>query len=433
MIKMKSMVFVFAMTLLCSLAARAAEKELFGPEQFDVKERYGKENTYTRTVHASENRYLIKIQNGTTLSAGHTDLFELTVNGEKLIREDRYGFGFIACFVNLKKENIFVVKVKDDKPSGFRRPPLPPRSVTITVMPTNARIGTGSVGLTVWDQLDSLTNAIQKIKTPGGGALAFAAANLQNDISVRNEAMRKLSDLKDPSSLDFFRFMYKNVLDKPEVCGEAALAIGILQDVSFIPALMHGVLDPEERIRVPSARALSFYPEADTAKPLSEALTRLDMVRVNAVIRTIAAADWKPISTLISLAEGTELNVSATAIEILGTTHDPRAVDELLKLLAAPGKRNMRTIIMALGESRDSRAVEPLLAIAKDPVKRTGLEGALGSAFENLGDLRAIDPITEILKTPLIRSEFERLAGAYKKLKDKEAAGKSPEKPAGKP
>jgi HEAT repeat protein len=425
MIKIKPVVFVLAMTLFCSSVAMAAEKDLYGPEQFDVKERYGKDNKYTRTFQASEDLYLIKIRNG-ELNAGRTDFLEFAVNGEKLLKEDRYGFGFIACFVKLKKENTIEINVKDDKPSGFRRPPLPARFVTITVMTAPARIGTGSVGLAVWDQLKSLTAAVQKIKTPGGGALAFAAANMQNDLSVRTEAMRKLSDLKDPGAIDFFRFMYNNTLDNPEVCGEAALAIGVLQDVSFIPALMHGVFDPEERIRVPSARALSFYPEADTAKAFSEALTKLDTIRAAAVIRSIAVADWKPITTLISLAEGTDVTVSNTAVEILGTTRDPRAVEELLKLLMAPGKLDVRTIILALGESRDPRAMEPLLAIANDPVKRKGLEGALGSAFTSLGDQRGVAPITEMLKTPLTRSEFDRLADAYKKLKEKDAAAGKP-------
>jgi len=424
MAKIKSAVFVITMSLFCSLAAMAAEKDIYGPERFDVKERYGKDNKYTRSFQASEELYLIKIQNGEQ-PAGRTDFLEFTVNGEKILREDRYGFSFIASFVKLKKENTVEVNVKDDKPSGFRRPPLPPRSVTITVVSAPSRIGTGSVGLAVWDQLKNLIAAVQKIKTPGGGALAFAAANLQNELSVRTEAMRKLSDLKDPGALDFFRFMYNNFQDKPEVCGEAALAIGVLRDVSFIPALMHGVFDPEEKIRVPSARALSFYPEADTAKPLSEALTKLDTIRATAVIRSIAAADWKPVSTLISLAQGTDVNVSNTGVEILGTTRDPRAVDELLKFLAAPDKRDVRTIILALGESRDSRALEPLLAIATDPVKRKGLEGALGVAFTNLGDQRAVVPITEMLKTPLTRIEFERLVEAHKKLREKNpAAGK---------
>ena len=424
MIRIKSAAFLLAMTLLCSLAAMAAEKDIFGPEVFDVKERYGKENRYTRTFQASEDLYLIKIQNGEQVVAGRTDVLEFTVNGEKVLREDKYDFGAIACFVKLKKENTFEVNVKDDKPSGFRRPPLPPRSVTITVMPALARIGMGSVGLTSWDQLKSMTAVVQKIKTPGGGALAFAAANLQNELSVRTEAMRKLSDLKDSSALDFFRSMYNNFLDKSDVRGEAALAIGVLQDVSFIPELMHGVFDSEEKIRVPSARALSFYPEADTTKPLSEALTRLDMIRMTAVIRSIAAADWKPVSTLTNLAQGTDVTVSNTAIEILGTTRDPRAVDQLLKFLEAPGKRDVRTIIQALGEARDSRAMEPLLVIANDPVKRKGLEGALGTAFANLGDQRSVVPITDMMKTPMTRSEFDRLVDAYKKLKPKDAAGK---------
>jgi HEAT repeat protein len=160
------------------------------------------------------------------------------------------------------------------------------------------------------------------------------------------------------------------------------------------------VLDPDEKIRVPSARALSFYQEADTAKPLADALTKLDVIRVNAVIRSIADADWKPVSTLINLARGQDVIVSNTAIEIMGTTRDPRAVDELLKFLEAPGMRNRRTIVLALGESRDTRALEPLLVIANDPVQRQGLEGALGTAFSKLGDQRAFTHNRYVENTP---------------------------------
>jgi HEAT repeat protein len=114
------------------------------------------------------------------------------------------------------------------------------------------------------------------------------------------------------------------------------------------------------------------------------------------------------------------------AVEILGTTRDPRAVDQLLKFLEAPGKRDVRTIILALGESRDTRAMEPLLVIANDAVRRRGLEGALGTAFAHLGDKRGVAPITEMLKTPLTRSEFDRLVAAHKKLSDQDAAAAKP-------
>jgi hypothetical protein len=179
------------------------------------------------------------------------------VNGGKILREDRYDFGAIAIFIKLKKDNTFEVNIKDDKPSGFRRPQLPPRSVTITVMPAPVRIGTGSVGLMLWDELKTMTGAIQKIETPGGEALAFAAANLQNDLSVRTEAMRKLSDLKTPAP-STFPFSYHNYQDKPEVCGTTARhrrSAGC----SF-PALMRGCLirmkrsGSRQRVPCPSIR-----------------------------------------------------------------------------------------------------------------------------------------------------------------------------------
>ncbi len=199
MVKMKSAAWVLAMTLFCSLTAMAAEKDIFGPEVFDVKERYGKQNKYTRTFQASEDLYLIKIQNGES-AAGRTDSLELTVNGEKILREDRYGFGAIACFVKLKKDNTFEVNVKDDKPSGFRRPPLPPRSVTITVMPAPARIGTGCSGIDALGRAEKHDRRRTKDQDPGWGGAGICSgksaersfgANRSHEKALRPEGSQR--------------------------------------------------------------------------------------------------------------------------------------------------------------------------------------------------------------------------------------------------
>jgi len=52
------------MACAATAAAAAAEKPLFGSKQFDVVERHGTENRYQETFSATEDVYLIKLQNG---------------------------------------------------------------------------------------------------------------------------------------------------------------------------------------------------------------------------------------------------------------------------------------------------------------------------------------------------------------------------------
>lgn len=157
MMKRLHMMAAVLTMVVCALSlAGAAEQAIFGPEKYDVKERYGKVNRYTGTFTAGEALYLLKLQNGDKLPE-RSEWIELTLNGEKLLKDGKYGYRYFGGFVNLKKENTFEIVLKAEKPSGFRRPALSPRFVTLTVHPVASELKKmkGVFGLNTWDGLNT--------------------------------------------------------------------------------------------------------------------------------------------------------------------------------------------------------------------------------------------------------------------------------------
>lgn len=410
--------FVFSSSF--AVAGQAAqEKVIFGPVKYDVKERYGKDNAYTGNFEAYEGLFIIKIENG-NLPRERVELIEMKVNGETLMKSDRYNYGFIAGVIRLKKENLLELNLKDVKPSGLKRPPLPPRFVTISVMPYAGRLSEGVYGVHTWEGLQELAALLQKITKTEALALAQAAVNLKNETATRAENMRKLSERKDLSAQPFITAVFTDVSADSDVRAEAAIALGIIGSKESITPLMTGVFDSEEKIRIASGRALSFYKEEDTGELFTKKLEQLDAMRRDAVIKSIGDSGWRPQGSLLKLAESTDAHVSTTAIELLKNNQDPLVADLLLKLYDQPGSRDMKVIIAAMGATRDPRAIERLVVMAKDPEKRAGKEAELGEALADSGNPQFADLIITMIKKTESRQTLNRLREAYKKLTGKE-------------
>ncbi len=399
--------------------AAGAEKTIFGPVEYDVKERYGMDNVYKDDFAATEGVFAIKIENPKA-NLERPEFIEFKLNGESVLKDGKYDYPFIACIVRLQKKNSFELVLKDAKPSGFKRPPLPPRFVTMTVMPFAGRLPGAAYGVSSWESLGDIADLLQKIKNPDSASLALTALNLENDVATRAEAVRKLAGRRDTRTQSFLEALYHDFRADPEIRGETAVALGMLGAKSSIQSLISGMLDPDEKARLGCARALSLYNEEDTREPLTEMLLRLDVTRRDAVINSMAHAGWKPLGALMTLAESDDPYISSTAVGILGSSREPRATQLLLKLLEEPGRQDIKQITAALAETRDQRAIEVLEAVAKDPIKRTGKEAELAEAFVSLGDRKWADLIAEMLKASRVPITQFRLKEAYRKLTGRE-------------
>src|SRR5512139_2323347 len=157
---LRIMVAVVGMVAGSISLSSATDQAVFGPAKYDVKERYGKANLYAGTFAASEGLYLIKLQNGEKL-AERSEWIKFVVNGETVLKDDKYGYRFFGGFLTLRKDNKIEIVLKDDKPSGFRRPALPPRFVTLTVIPipTALKKMKGMFGLNAWEDLTKQSEA----------------------------------------------------------------------------------------------------------------------------------------------------------------------------------------------------------------------------------------------------------------------------------
>lgn len=409
-----------ALAMFLSLAGISpAEQSLHGPVKYEVKERYGKDNKYRGTFTAKEKIAIIRLQNG----EGRTyrpDLLEFSLNGEVLLREGSYEHPLLVCFATLQPENTYEIAVKDFTPAGFKRPPVSPRNIVVSVLPASLKMTNAVFGIYAWEELKDYVDLIQRIKTPGSAELAIAAANLQNEISVRKDSLRRLSDLKDPTARDFFLYLANDTLEKPGVRGEAILALGFLHDSKMIPALVQALLDPEELVRMGAGRALSQFPEQDIQDEFIAAFSRVDSIRNAAVARTFDSIGWRPFTTLLKLAGSSDPGTADTGVMLLTGSGDNRVVEQLLALLEDTGYRNPRLIVAALGATKDSRATAALVRLANDPVKRKGMEGDIGMALGALGDPKSADAIVVMLRKADTLALLMKLNAAYKKLTGKD-------------
>ncbi len=226
--------------------------------------------------------------------------------------------------------------------------------------------------------------------------------------------------MKEPTARAFLLLLYTDLSGHPETRAEAAAALGLLADSTVIPTLMREIVNPNDLIRTATAKALSRYPEEETAGMLTSTLSALDSMRMGALIRSLTAAGWKPVGVVLQLADSSDPYVAGIAVEILGGLQEPRATDRLLALFADPGSRDLRPIISALGKSRDPRALDPLLKLAADPKRRTGKETALGEALADLGDQRGTSAIMDMIRTSPSDSVTNQLRASCRKLKGKE-------------
>ena len=405
-----------ALFLFLTVPAQAAEQPLFGPVTYEVKERYGKENRYQETIAAKDGLYLIELQNGGVFSQ-RPDLLSFSVNGELLLKEGPYAYAYLACFVRLKEANVIELSIRDFRPSPFKKPRLSARNAMITIMPATVKLTGIVLGVQAWEDVKYYVDSLLKIPSPESSALAFAAADLKKEPEARAESLRSLSARKDPNARDFFLNRFFDPAESSLVRRDAVIALGALGETALLPAILQGVLDPDEEIRAGSVRALSSYKEEETQAPIVKMLGRMDPTMRLGVVRSFVSVGWRPMGMLLEFVASPDPDLANMGTAMLIGSSDRRAVDALLVYLESPGPRDVGLIVTALGESKDQRALAPITRMARDPERGKGCEAELGTALAALGDPQAADLIVAMIKRMDDRNPaYYKLLNIYQKL-----------------
>ncbi|MGH7185374.1 MAG: HEAT repeat domain-containing protein [Pseudomonadota bacterium] len=144
----------------------------------------------------------------------------------------------------------------------------------------------------------------------------------------------------------------------------AAKALGRIGEARTIPALMPLLQDKVKAVR----------------EEVSGALARLGPAAIPVLVEALTHEEWL---------------ARLHAVESLGKTKSPDAVDPLLRLLFNDRDSSLREdAVRALGDIGDARAVEFLLTAMKEP----GLRPLITEALGKIGDRRAVPALVAVVE-----------------------------------
>lgn len=185
-------------------------------------------------------------------------------------------------------------------------------------------------------------------------------------------------------------------LDQPDLSvQEAASAIlSTIADERVLTSLITALRSSDWIVRMHAAKALGLVRHTDAIVPLLPLLQdKVKAVREEAAAGLAVIGD-PAIPSLVSALRHEEWLVRLHAVEALGKTRSPQAVEPLLSALFNDQDSAVREdAARALGEIGDPRAVEYLCTILCEPALRTVAVEALG----RIGDARAVPVLIELL------------------------------------
>lgn len=211
------------------------------------------------------------------------------------------------------------------------------------------------------------------------------------DRSVRETAIEALRAIGAPSVEALGA-----CLDQPDLSvQEAASAIlSTIADERALTSLITALRSSDWIVRMHAAKALGLVRHAEAIMPLIPLLQdKVKAVREEAAAGLAAIGD-SAIPSLVNALRHEEWLVRLHAVEALGKTRSPQAVEPLLSVLFNDHDSAVREdAARALGEIGDVRAVEYLATLVHDPALRTVAIEALGK----IGDACAVPVLIELL------------------------------------
>jgi HEAT repeat protein len=211
------------------------------------------------------------------------------------------------------------------------------------------------------------------------------------DRSVREAATEALRVIGSPSVEALGA-----CLDQPDLSvQEAASAIlSTIADERALTSLIKALRSSDWIVRMHAAKALGLVRHADAILPLIPLLQdKVKAVREEAAAGLAAIGD-PAIPWLVNALRHEDWLVRLHAVEALGKSRSPQAVEPLLSVLSNDQDSAVREdAARALGDIGDPRSVEYLCTLLRDPALRTVAVEALG----RIGDTRTVPALIEFL------------------------------------
>ncbi len=230
----------------------------------------------------------------------------------------------------------------------------------------------------------------------GGQKDARAVAPLvallrDRDRSVRDAAVAALTAIGAPSVPAAGACLADPDLGVQEA---ASAVLASIADGRVLDPLLRALASADWIVRMHAAKALGRIRDAGAVGPLVPLLQdKVKAVREEAG-GALAAIGDPAIPALLNALAHDEWLVRLHAVESLGKTKSPRAVEPLLSTLFKDGDSAVREdAVRALGEIGDPKAVDFLFTAMREPGLRTLAVEALG----RIGDRRAVSALVDVV------------------------------------
>ena len=212
------------------------------------------------------------------------------------------------------------------------------------------------------------------------------------DRAVRDAAIGALLAIGEPAVTTLGTCLSDPLLTVQEL---ASSVLARIADARVLTPLVTALASPDWIVRMHAAKALGRIHDPETVAPL--VLLLQDSVKAvrEETSTALAAIGEAALPSLLGALTHGEWLVRLHAVEALGKTRSPEAVDPLLSVLFNDRDRAVREdAVRALGQIGDARAVEFLMTAMKEPGFRPLVVEALGQ----IGDRRAVPVLINMLE-----------------------------------
>ncbi len=212
------------------------------------------------------------------------------------------------------------------------------------------------------------------------------------DRAVRDAAISALLAIGEPAMTTLGACLSDPVLTVQEL---ASSVLATIADARVLAPLVKALASPDWIVRMHAAKAIGRIQDPGAVAPLVPLLQdKVKAVREE-TSTALAAIGEAALPSLLAALTHTEWLVRLHAVEALGKTRSPEAVNPLLSVLFNDPDRAVREdAVRALGQIGDARAVEFLVTVMKEP----GLRPLVVEALGRIGDRSAVPMLINVLK-----------------------------------